>query len=377
MASIKISQLNMLDTVTSDDFFPMVDSGSLTTYHISADAVRGYIADSGSVVSASWASQSLYANYASSSQWSVSASYASSSNVATSASWASASLTTVSSSYAVSSSAAILAYWASASISASYSITASHTAGTASYAITASHTVGTASYALTAGTIAGTVPIGTILDYAAASLPDSNWLICTGSDVSRTTYSELFAVIGETWGAGDTTTTFGLPDLRRRMTVGMKLAKEDNSFISNSVGDLGGGEALNYHYHLYGYSTQDNSNNDFVVVTIGRTKISSSCFPPRSSGVGAANRTPLWNYYGDGSPTPEPSVRGAGGNIANGTNLFPWWVGTSFGIADPLNWNNGYSSWTVASDIATQQHLLKRQDLNMPYAVTQKIIRAR
>lgn len=48
----------------------------------------------------------------------------------------------------------------------------------------------------------------------------SGWLVCDGSAVSRTTYANLFAVIGTTFGAGDGSTTFNLPDLRGRVPVG-------------------------------------------------------------------------------------------------------------------------------------------------------------
>lgn len=57
------------------------------------------------------------------------------------------------------------------------------------------------------------VPIGQILWYAGQTAPTS-FLICDGSAVSRTTYSVLFARIGTTYGAGDGSTTFNLPDLR-------------------------------------------------------------------------------------------------------------------------------------------------------------------
>ena len=46
----------------------------------------------------------------------------------------------------------------------------------------------------------------------ATSASKDGWLISLGQDVSRTTYANLFAVIGETYGAGNGTTTFGLPD---------------------------------------------------------------------------------------------------------------------------------------------------------------------
>jgi microcystin-dependent protein len=56
-------------------------------------------------------------------------------------------------------------------------------------------------------------PIGTIIAHA-ANTPPTRWLECNGSAVSRTTYSALFTVIGTTFGTGDGTTTFNLPDLR-------------------------------------------------------------------------------------------------------------------------------------------------------------------
>ena len=55
-------------------------------------------------------------------------------------------------------------------------------------------------------------PTGSIIWYAGASVPEG-YLLCNGSNVSRTTYSQLFKVIGVKYGAGDSTTTFGLPKL--------------------------------------------------------------------------------------------------------------------------------------------------------------------
>lgn len=49
----------------------------------------------------------------------------------------------------------------------------------------------------------------------------AKWLLCYGQAVSRATYADLFAVIGTTWGAGDGTTTFNLPDLRGRVMAGV------------------------------------------------------------------------------------------------------------------------------------------------------------
>lgn len=63
------------------------------------------------------------------------------------------------------------------------------------------------------------IPSGVMMDFAAASAP-SGWLACDGSAVNRTTYASLFAAIGTTWGTGDGSTTFNLPDFRGRVTIG-------------------------------------------------------------------------------------------------------------------------------------------------------------
>lgn len=62
-------------------------------------------------------------------------------------------------------------------------------------------------------------PTGSLLMYAATTAP-TGWLLCDASTVSRTTYSVLFGVIGTTYGAGDGSTTFTLPDFRGRSPVG-------------------------------------------------------------------------------------------------------------------------------------------------------------
>lgn len=63
------------------------------------------------------------------------------------------------------------------------------------------------------------VPTGSLTAYAGATEP-SGWLFCSGQAVSRTTYSALFAVLGTTYGSGDGSTTFNLPDLRNRFVAG-------------------------------------------------------------------------------------------------------------------------------------------------------------
>jgi microcystin-dependent protein len=62
-------------------------------------------------------------------------------------------------------------------------------------------------------------PTAAILPYAGASAP-SGWLLCFGQAVSRTTYATLFAALSTTYGAGDGSTTFNIPDIRGRVIAG-------------------------------------------------------------------------------------------------------------------------------------------------------------
>ena len=80
-----------------------------------------------------------------------------------------------------------------------------------------------------------TLPIGTLLPFTSTSTPD-NWLLCDGSAISRTTYSQLFNVIGTKYGTGDGSTTFNLPDLRGRVPVGYDSTQTE----FNSTGKTGG-----------------------------------------------------------------------------------------------------------------------------------------
>ena len=63
-------------------------------------------------------------------------------------------------------------------------------------------------------------PTGALTAFAGSTAPQG-WLLCYGQAVSRTTYANLFAVIGTTYGTGDGSTTFNLPDLRGRTVAGL------------------------------------------------------------------------------------------------------------------------------------------------------------
>lgn len=81
-------------------------------------------------------------------------------------------------------------------------------------------------------------PSGTVTQFAGASVP-AGWLECNGAAVSRATYSSLFAAIGTTWGIGDGSTTFNLPDARGRAPIGVGTG---SGLTARVLGTSGGAE---------------------------------------------------------------------------------------------------------------------------------------
>lgn len=85
------------------------------------------------------------------------------------------------------------------------------------------------------GTVSDTLPIGSVVKWFSTTIP-TNWLECNGQAISRTEYAELFAVIGTKYGSGDGSTTFNLPNIKGKTTVGLDI--DDTDF--NELGKTGG-----------------------------------------------------------------------------------------------------------------------------------------
>jgi microcystin-dependent protein len=84
---------------------------------------------------------------------------------------------------------------------------------------TASPGTNTTQIATTAFVLANGVPTGGLVMWPTGSAP-SGFLLCTGAAVSRTTFAALFAIVGTTFGVGDGSTTFNLPNYTNRMPYG-------------------------------------------------------------------------------------------------------------------------------------------------------------
>jgi microcystin-dependent protein len=78
-------------------------------------------------------------------------------------------------------------------------------------------------------------PVGSILSYAGITAPNG-WLLCDGSEINKTTYSNLYSVVGTLYGASVNPNNFKLPNLVNRIPVG-----KGNT---NSIGDIGGNDKI-------------------------------------------------------------------------------------------------------------------------------------
>lgn len=95
------------------------------------------------------------------------------------------------------------------------------------------------------------VPIGGFLDYVGTTAPNSAFVFPYGQAISRTTYSALFTLTSTTFGVGDGSTTFNLPDCRGRVIAGKddmggssanRLTNADDGLNGDTLGATGGGE---------------------------------------------------------------------------------------------------------------------------------------
>jgi microcystin-dependent protein len=117
------------------------------------------------------------------------------------------------------------------------------------------------------------VPVGTILPYAGATAP-ADYLLCYGQAINRTTYSSLFSIIGTTYGSGDGSTTFNIPDLRGRVVAGQddmggtsanRLTGQSGGVDGDVLGGTGGLET-----HTLTVSQLASHTHDFQFTNMGR-----------------------------------------------------------------------------------------------------------
>jgi microcystin-dependent protein len=126
----------------------------------------------------------------------------------------------------------------------------------------------------------GGIPTATIVPWSSSSVP-SGFLECNGLAVSRSTYSALFAIVGTTYGAGDGSTTFNVPDLQDNTPVGKSnnkaLGSTGGANTVTSTGNVAGSTAnatlstaqLASHAHGLRVFQQQNPNPGAKTVPVG------------------------------------------------------------------------------------------------------------
>lgn len=112
--------------------------------------------------------------------------------------------------------------------------------------------------------------LGFEFTYAGTSAP-TGFLICDGSAISRTTYADLFAAIGTTWGVGDGSTTFNIPDRRDRYGRGSSGTYTAGTYLSgqNAAHTHGPGSLSGYTNTTGNHSHTPQGGGSFRTTTTG------------------------------------------------------------------------------------------------------------
>jgi hypothetical protein len=127
-------------------------------------------------------------------------------------------------------------------------------------------------------------PTGTVFAFAGTAAPNG-WLLCDGSAVSRTVYSQLYSVVANSNGSGDGTTTFNVPDFRGRFLRGVSGSTSNDPDRTLRIAMASGGNTGNAVGSVQGIATSVSSGNQ------GSTKATTGLGNSASGVSGGTNTT--------------------------------------------------------------------------------------
>lgn len=229
----------------------------------------------------------------------------------------------------------------------------------------------------------GASPVGAIHQYAGATDPvdqsgAARWMICDGRAISRTTYATLFAQLGTTYGAGDGSTTFNIPDGMGRVMVGAG----QGSGLTNRLRGFKAGEeshalsVAEMPAHNHGGATGAMSAN--AAHNHGGATANSGSLAHAHSGTTGTENQSLSHYHGPGAysdfvmcqnvPTGRVASIAGSGNYYVPTSAigdFTGWGGT--GAASPQAHNHSFT--TAASASLIHAHGITSQNIDHTHAV--------
>lgn len=180
------------------------------------------------------------------------------------------------------------------------------------------------------------VPLGSGMDYWATTAPNSNFVFAYGQALSRTTYATLFSLFSTTYGVGDGTTTFNIPDKRGRASAGKddmggtsanRLTNQTGGLNGDTLGATGGNETNNQvitHTHGAGSLIADSAT---VIIDILRRAFATS---------GASDNQRL-SFGNDGGVTGTFSTNATGAHThtVSGSTAAPSGAVSAFNIVQP------------------------------------------
>jgi microcystin-dependent protein len=155
----------------------------------------------------------------------------------------------------------------------------------------------------------GLNPTGAVIPFAGAAAP-TGYLLCNGAAVSRTTYAALFAVLSTTFGVGDGSTTFNVPDMRETSPVG--------------VGTRGAGVTAHDTYTLGQFKDDQMQGHYHRFARSGSGAFSGGGVDTGQLGSAATN------LYGDGGGITEPTTDGTNGAPRLGTTTHAKQIGLNY-----------------------------------------------